>query len=79
VSTNGLFQASSVSTTSRTVDLSKLSPRGMAIVCQIETRAFVGYSTAEIATQLGPTSSWVLSRQRELRNELERLSEVAPG
>jgi hypothetical protein len=51
----------------------------MAIVCQIETRAFVGYSTAEIATQLGPTSSWVLSRQRELRNELERLSEVAPG
>jgi hypothetical protein len=65
-------QGSSASTTRITVDWSKLSPRGMAIRRQIEQRALCGYSTSEIATQLGTSSSWVLSRRRELRQELER-------
>jgi predicted transcriptional regulator len=40
-----------------------------------------GYSTTEVARELGTTNSWVSSRLNELRDELERLadSEVAPG
>jgi len=45
--------------------------RGMAIVRLVATSASQGWKPAEIASALGTTTPWVLSRLAELRNELE--------
>jgi len=43
----------------------------MAIVRLVATSASQGWKPAEIASALGTTTPWVLSRLAELRNELE--------
>src|SRR5918995_2545232 len=48
--------------TTRDVDWTRLSPRGGAIMRTIVIPLSVGYSTAEIASTLGTSSSWVLNR-----------------
>ena len=56
-----------------------LSPRRQAILRTVGISISQGYSPVEIARELGTSSSWVLNRLDELRNELERLHEEAPG
>jgi DNA-binding CsgD family transcriptional regulator len=49
------------------VPWSGLSPRGLAIVRLVMVSSTQGWSTAEIASVLGTTRPWVLSRMDELR------------
>jgi DNA-directed RNA polymerase specialized sigma24 family protein len=51
----------------------RLSPHGQAILRQIAIPISVGYSEAEVASELGTSTRWVSNRLVELREELREV------
>jgi DNA-binding Lrp family transcriptional regulator len=58
-------------------DWTTLSVRGQAILRTVATSASQGYSTVEIARGFKTSKRWVSDRLDELREEIERTTEVS--
>jgi hypothetical protein len=73
--TSGRSPSSSRSTTETPIEWERLSERGQAILRVVGARTWLGYSEAEIASELGTSRRWVSSRLDELREELASLGQ----